>query len=60
MIDYVIQKVFARRLRAASIEHLRTGKLSFRTRVSLVVIFAIVLLVWAAGVWHLVNVIMSR
>jgi hypothetical protein len=60
VIDYVVQKIFARRLRAASIEDLRTGKLSFRTRATLVVIFAIVLLVWAAGVWHLVNVIMSR
>ncbi len=60
MIDYVVQKIFARRLRASSIEQLRTGKLSFRTRATLVVIFAIVLLVWAAGVWHLVNVIMSR
>ena len=60
MIDYVIQKIFARRLRSASIEHQRTSKLSFRTRATLVVIFAIVLLVWAAGVCHLVNVIMSR
>jgi hypothetical protein len=60
VIDYVIQKIFARRLGAASVEQQRTGKLSFRTRASLVVIFAIVLLVWAAGVWHLVNVIMSR
>ena len=60
MIDYVIQKLFWRRLRAAEEERLRTGKVSLRSRALVLSVFAIAVVAWAAGVWFLLSHLVAK